>query len=90
MGTYARLAMLACKAPRSVRVVLTGNERAVRVTDLGRDEWLDIELGRNGQADVRLHVSSDGNHDVPPGFDWIVVTKSGQGSPTTVELLHDA
>lgn len=89
MSTYARLAMVACKSPRSVRVVLTGNERAIRVTDLGGEEWLDVELGTNGVAQHRSRLSSNGEHLIPPGFGWIVVTKGGQGSPTTVELLHD-
>lgn len=88
--TYARLLMVACKAPRSIRSVLTGNERALRVSDLGVDEWLDVELGVNGEADVRLRIDSDGEITLPSGFVWINLIKSGQGSPTTAELLLNA
>lgn len=90
MSTYARLMMVACTEPRVVRAVLTGNERALRVSSLGGDEWLDIELGINGVVNVRLRISTNGEHNLPSGFGWLNLAKSGQGSPTTVELLHNA
>ena len=90
MATYDRLVMVACKDPRSVRVVLTGNERALDVSALGVDEWIDVELGVNGKADARLRVSSEGQHTLPKGFAWLNIIKGGSGSPTTVKLLHDA
>jgi len=90
MATYARLMLVACIFPRSTRVVLQGNERSIRVTQLGNEEFLDLELGLNGSTQARLRIVSEGEHDLPRGFAWCSVTKSGQGSPTTVELIHDA
>jgi len=89
MSHYNRLVLVACKDPRSVRVVLIGAERRVRVSSLGSEEWLDIELGHNGQAEFKTTLRTEGLHDIPTGFGWINVTKGGQGSPTTVELLRD-
>lgn len=88
MPSYDRLLMVACKDSRSIRAVLSGNERAIEVSSLGGDEWLEIELGTNS-TQVRSRVSSNGEHPIEKGFSWINLTKSGQGSPTTVKLLHD-
>jgi hypothetical protein len=69
---------------------MLSGERALRVSQLGPTEWLDIQLGLNGSAGASLQVRSNGEHPIPPGFEWIELQKSGQGSPTNVELLRDA
>lgn len=89
MAHYSRLMLVACRIPNSVRAELRGTERAIVVSQLGVEEWLDIELGRNGQADMRYQIRADGSHPLPSGFSWCVITKNGQGSPTTVELAND-
>lgn len=94
MSSYSRLALVACKDPRSVSIVLTGNERALSVTSLGESEWLDVELesvAPNGNAaNIRFRLSSDGEHEIPSGFSRVNISKCGSGSPTTVQLLHNA
>lgn len=69
--------------------MLRGNERSLQVSSLGCDEWLDVSLGNNRTVGARMSIRSDGLHPIPSGFSWCEVTKSGQGSPTTVELIHN-
>lgn len=88
-AVYSTLVMLACKTPHQMRVNLRGNEKALDVSALGGDEWLEVALGNNGTVGTRMSIRSNGTHPIPSGYSWCEVTKSGQGSPTTVELVHN-
>lgn len=87
---YPRLALVACIDPRSIRVRLCGNERKIRISSLGETEHIEVELGKStdsSAASVLFPLA--GEFDLPQGFDWCQVTKSGSGSPTSVELMQD-
>jgi hypothetical protein len=74
--------------------MLTGNERAISVSSLGESEWLDVELEKalpdNNFTAIGFRLSSNGDYDIPDGFTKINLSKCGSGSPTTVQLLHNA